>query len=445
MRFCQNWLVFVTLFCAISQIAQAKLEPLRSIPLIGELRAYEYRLTNGLNVFITPNPRAPLVSVYHWVKAGSLHEKPGVTGIAHLFEHMMFRPIRKGEVGFFDHLGKLGGTANANTRFMATVYTSSVPVAGLAQLLRLESQRFQELKVDKDLLDVERKAVWSEYSSKFDSNPIIDLWYTIYQRAFPGHPYGWTVIGERGDLEKITAEDCNEYFAKYYRPNNTGLFISGDVNKEQVIEWIENYYGKWEKGVDSSTPPEFKYDGKSIVAEGRLPGEARNLLIGFRFPEYAPDNQQFMNLAIAMLTSSGYSLGQRRLVNDLKLASLASDFNNDYDSGMLKLFLVLLPQSNTQQVIKEILNFPEFISKMDDDAFKAYLNDFIIHTHETSLRNESLNENMALSWGKWGNIDYFSKILNKDFYVRRDEFVNFLKKYIREDNLIAVSSREKTK
>ncbi|HPI41750.1 MAG TPA: pitrilysin family protein, partial [Pseudobdellovibrionaceae bacterium] len=205
------------------------------IKINDHLKTHHYILDNGLEVFLTPNPKAPNVQVAHWVKAGSLHEKKGTTGIAHLFEHMMFRPLKMGAPSFDQQVDKLGAINNANTRFESTYYHTSVPSKNLNELLKIESERFRNLKVSDGLLDLERGAVWSEYSTKFDSNPMLDLWFQIYRKAFPGHPFGWTIIGFREDLEKIKASDCNEFFNTYYRPNNIGLFITGNFDLDKTL------------------------------------------------------------------------------------------------------------------------------------------------------------------------------------------------------------------
>ena len=195
----------------------------------------EYKLPNGLSVFLTVNRFAPNTVISHWVKVGSLHEKNGITGIAHLFEHMMFRPLKPGNPSFFDIAGKLGADFNANTRFESTYYYTAVPNKNLMSLLEAESNRFKNLRVTDDMLDAERKAVWSEYSTKFDANPHIDLWFQIYQKAYVGHPFGWMIIGFREDLDKIKANDCNEFFKNYYTPNNTGLFVTGNFDSEKIL------------------------------------------------------------------------------------------------------------------------------------------------------------------------------------------------------------------
>ncbi|NJO12598.1 MAG: insulinase family protein [Gammaproteobacteria bacterium] len=240
----------VALF-AMSASAHAAVALKQKLELRGGAKVYEYVLPNQLTLIIIEKPDAPLTSIYHWVKAGSLDETPGITGIAHLFEHMMFRPLAPEEPSFDDKVNKFGASINANTRFESTVYTTTIPTRHLATVLQAEAARFKGLKVTDELLNIEREAVRSEYQTGLDTNPILDFWYTTYIKSFPEHPLGWQIVGVREDLDKIKAADCNAFFAKHYRPNNTGLIIGGAVSAPQVLRLVEASYGDWGAGAQT--------------------------------------------------------------------------------------------------------------------------------------------------------------------------------------------------
>ncbi|RYZ54978.1 MAG: insulinase family protein, partial [Proteobacteria bacterium] len=303
------------------------------IAIQGDLKSYEYMLPNGLTVVLTPNSKAPTTSIFHWVKVGSLHETPGITGIAHLFEHMMFRPLQKDAPTFDTLIRPLGGDINANTRYGATVYTTTVSNGKLGEALKLESDRFKKLVVTDDLLKVEREAVRSEYSMGIDSKPQMDLWFTLYSAGFPNHPYGWTIVGDRPDLDKISAKDCNAFFQKFYKPNNVGLFIAGDFDLEQAKAWVLANYGDWQKGENPTEPAPFKNKGL-IKAEGKLTAQNRNLLLGYRLDPINEKNFTLFTLADHLIANSASSLAKGRLVYGEKLASSVSSFNTDYDFGL---------------------------------------------------------------------------------------------------------------
>jgi zinc protease len=405
----------------------------------------EYLFPNGLTVFLTENPKAANVTVAHWVKAGSLHEKPGITGIAHLFEHMMFRPLAPGEPSFFDHASKMGGSLNANTRFESTFYYTAVPTERLADILKREADRFQKLVVTKELLDVERKAVWSEYSVKFDSNPIIDLWFQIYVKAFKGHPFGWTIIGFREDLEKITAEDCNAFFQKYYRPNNVGLFVTGNFKSSEALKEIVKLYGDWKPGEKSVLPAAFEAKTKEVLEEGKLESKARFFLAGFRTPYINQENAGVQTVASYILFDEVNGLLRKKLVDEKKLAAEVSAFNFEYDNGMQKVGVVALPNAKLQEIKNEIVAIGSEIGKLSDKDFDVYKKNLYIRLGESALKNSDLSDLLALTWGKYGNVELTTAMINQPLQVSKEQIQQFVTKYFTADNLVFITHKGQLK
>jgi zinc protease len=410
----------------------------KTVTVRAGITTYQYRLANGLTVVLTPNPSAPAVSLFHWVKAGSLHETPGITGIAHLFEHMMFRPVAPGRPGFWKGIKVLGGGANASTRFTATLYTTSVPSDRLAEALKLEAERFQKLTVTDALLDIERKAVWSEYSTKMDTDPQVDLWDAIYRVGFPGHPYGWMVIGAREDLAKIKAEDCNRFFARYYIPGNTGLFVAGNFSREAALRWIVDAYSPWKAGDASRLPPPYAAPRKFVLAQGKIAAASRDLLAGYRVPEFDGHNHHLMAFANHVLYSSSYSLARRRLKDRLKMVSDVESFNYSYDSGMMKAFAVLLPGVSYDAVVAELGRLVDDFAALGADEYDAYLREYQVQRAEAILSNETLNESLALSWGKYGDPAFLAEVTRAPLPLPRQQVLAFLKKYLVKDNMVVV-------
>jgi zinc protease len=409
--------------------------------LTSDLSTQMYTLPNGLQVFLTENPKAPNVVVGHWVKAGSLHETPGTTGIAHLFEHMMFRPLKKGAPSFFDITTKLGAEFNANTRFEATYFYTAVTPDKLPELLKYESDRFTKLTVTKELLDVERKAVWSEYSTKFDANPIIDLWFQIYRQAYVGHPFGWMIIGQREDLEKITAEDCNKFYKKYYAPNNTGLFITGNFKSEKVLKEIVRLYSPWKKGEVSQLPPPYTQKTTQIVGEGALPSEGRFVLFGLRTPYFNKDNIRTQALVDYIFFDGTHGLLKKRLVDEKKIAASASSFNFDNDNGMLKAGITVLPSTKLSDLQKEALQAGEDFKAMSEADYQTYKNNFYIAAGEGLQRNAALSEFLAVSWGKYADINLTKEIREAPLAVTKAQLQEFLNQYYKADNFIFLTHK----
>jgi len=399
----------------------------------------EVTLSNGLHLIMIKNTKAPATGVYHWVKAGSLQETKGSTGIAHLFEHMMFRPLKKGAPSFDEKLKPYGVRNNASTKFESTVYTTVTPQEYLEPVLKIEAERFQGLQVDETLLKVEKEAVRSEYSTKMDANPIIDLWETIYRKGYKDHPYEWMIIGAREDLDKITAAQANAFFKKFYRPNNTGLVISGDIDFAETLKWVKQYYGSWKKQrIDHPIPP-VKMSPGFIQAQGNLSANSRNVLIGHRIPEFTPSNYMLMELANFIVYSSSYSVAYRQLVTEKKLASDAGPFNFRYDNGMIKGFFQLLPSTSLKSVINEVNHFSEIVEAMSDEEFKAYSDKFRLNQAESLQRNNALVSLTAMSWGKYGDTKAFRPPI--EISVTKEDVVKFMKTYFVKDNMVVITNK----
>ncbi|CAB5112655.1 hypothetical protein D3OALGB2SA_2498 [Olavius algarvensis associated proteobacterium Delta 3] len=406
------------------------------------LNAYQYQLDNGLTVVLIPNQAAPLTTICHWVKAGSLHETPGVTGIAHLFEHMMFRPLKPGTPSFFERAARLGVQVNANTRFGSTVFTSTVPQINLEQMLKLEADRFTKLVVTPELLRIEKEAVRSEYSTKFDADPVFDLWYSIYVAGFPGHPYGWMIIGFREDLDNISAADCNAFFKKYYTAKNTGLFIGGNFDHNDVLEIVVRYYGEWTPGVETALPEAYQHkeDGY-IFKSGRIVSQSPMLLAGYRIPEYDGENHLLLKLADHILFDSDYSLAKDRLMYEKKVVSSIDSFNFDYDRSMLKAMMLLMPGVSIKSVVHELNELPNDFRSLSDEEFSTYLREFQIEAAEAMFRNMSLVSLLSLSWGKFGDIRHITDLAREPASITKAALQTFIDTYVTKNNMVVVMNK----
>jgi zinc protease len=416
------------------------IKPVRSFVVGENFQIETFTLPNGLTVILGKNPRAPLVEVHHWVRAGSLHEKPGITGIAHLFEHMMFRPLKKDAPGFFEIAQKLGVQANANTRFESTVYTSRVPLRNLEPLLEAEANRFQNLKVTDELLNIERGAVWSEYSTKLDSSPSWDLWFTQYRKAFPSHPFEWMITGFREDLEKIKASDCNSFFEKYYRPENVGLIITGNIDTAKTLSMIEKLYGKWVKGEESNLPSPFQGKPGLIKAEGKLPAQSKQVLAGWRMPYLNGQNALLASFVNHILFDSANNLATRRFVDRSKVASSISGHSFEYGHGMLSGYVSVLPGVTDEKLIAEFLALRSDFDSLSPRHIKAYAKEFQVATAEGLERNSGLVGSLAHAWGKYGDETLVQAWSTQAPSFSRKELRAYADAYFTRDNFVYVST-----
>ena len=193
----------------------------------------EQTLDNGLRVVVSSDRAVPIVAVNLWYDVGSRHEPPGLTGFAHLFEHLMFQGSRNVASGqHFSLLETAGASLNASTFFDRTNYFESLPSGGLDLALWLEADRMGYLldAVNQENLDNQRDVVKEEKRQSYDNRPYGDSYERLVRLAFPAdHPYAHMTIGSMADLDAASVEDVHAFFRKYYGPNNAVLTIVGDV------------------------------------------------------------------------------------------------------------------------------------------------------------------------------------------------------------------------
>lgn len=211
-----------------------------------ELQFEKYELANGLDVILHEDHSIPMVTVYVWYDVGSKNEKPGRTGFAHLFEHMMFQGSEHHNVLYDESIDKYGGINNGGTNEDATMYWETMPSNYLEKTLWLEADRMGFLlpALTQERLDIQRNVVMNEKRQNYDDQPYGRARETYHRLLYPeGHPYAWITIGRMEDLAAASLDDVKEFFATYYAPNNASLCIAGDFDPAQAREWVERYFG----------------------------------------------------------------------------------------------------------------------------------------------------------------------------------------------------------
>ena len=211
----------------------------------------KYVLDNGLTLIVHEDDKAPIVAVNIWYKVGSGNEKPGKTGFAHLFEHLMFNGSENYNDDYFKPFDRVGVTGqNGTTNFDRTNYFEVVPKSALDMALWMESDRMGHIlgAVDQERLDEQRGVVQNE-KRQGENQPYGKVFGTVFENTYPdGHPYDHGVIGSMDDLDAASLEDVHEWFQTYYGAANAVLAIVGDVEAEDVKARVEKYFGNIPSG-----------------------------------------------------------------------------------------------------------------------------------------------------------------------------------------------------
>ncbi len=206
-----------------------------------EIRAHT--LDNGLRIVVWPDHDIPNVVMYNFVRAGGRNEYPGITGLSHFFEHMMFNGTEKLERGEFDTIMEAaGGSNNAYASNDVTVYQNWFPKSALATIFELEAERLANLTIDPEVVDSERKVVYSERRSRIDNDNFGRLYEQVRATAYVAHPYQFPVLGWPSDIEGWTLEDLQSFYETYYAPNNQTMVFVGDVTAEEIFELADDHF-----------------------------------------------------------------------------------------------------------------------------------------------------------------------------------------------------------
>ncbi|HEY9813274.1 MAG TPA: pitrilysin family protein, partial [Candidatus Sericytochromatia bacterium] len=200
-------------------------------------------LENGLTVLTKEVHSSPVVSVQVWYKIGSRNEAPGVNGIAHQLEHMMFKGTKSRPMQFGRLFSALGSDSNAFTSYDQTAYYGTAERNKLRALLELEADRMQNSLINSEQLESEKRVVISELQG-YENSPSYRLNRAVKRAAFPNHPYGLTVGGTKADVEKFTPEQVLSYYRKYYSPNNATLVIVGDFDTKSTMTAVKEIFAK---------------------------------------------------------------------------------------------------------------------------------------------------------------------------------------------------------
>jgi predicted Zn-dependent peptidase len=291
------------------------------------------QLPNGLRVILSPDDTAPIVAVNLWYDVGSKHEKPGRTGFAHLFEHMMFQGsehVAKGE--HFALIQAAGGTLNASTWLDRTNYFETLPSHELALGLWLESDRLASLlpAMTQEKLDNQREVVKNERRWSVDNQPYGTWDERIQAALFPeGHTYHHSTIGSMEDLDAASLDDVREFFATYYAPNNAVLTIAGDFEPGAAMGLVEHYFGPipanpaLPPAPDMTIPPLIGRELREVVSE-RVP--LPRIYVAYRMPVFGTPAFEALSVAADVLGVGRASRLYRTLVRERQLAQDMSVF-----------------------------------------------------------------------------------------------------------------------
>jgi zinc protease len=329
----------------------------RTIP-IPDIPYTKFVLPNGLTVLVHEDHKAPIVAVNTWYHVGSKNEKPGKTGFAHLFEHLMFSGSQNFNFTYINAMERIGATnLNGTTNNDRTNYFENVPTSMLDYVLFAESDRLGHLLpvLDQKKLDLQRGVVQNE-KRQSENQPYGVTEQLLTENTYPvGHPYSWTVIGSMQDLDAASLDDVHEWFKTYYGPNNVTVVLAGDITPQAAREKVEKYYGAIPPG-----PPIARQEVWVAKRAGthrgwvqdRVP-QARSYRV-WNVPQFGSADEAWLDLAAEVLGQGKTSRLYKRLVYKDQIATSATaDDDTNEIAGQFDFTLTAKPGGDLSVVEKE--------------------------------------------------------------------------------------------
>ena len=323
--------------------ARVRLESERSFGRALQLRTW--RLGNGLRVHVVPDPSAPVVAYQTWFRVGSRHERAGKTGLAHFFEHLMFKGTETYPQGQLDRLLEgVGAETNAETWTDWTRYYETLPAAELPLAIALEADRMQGLLLNAEQLESEREVVISERRDRVEDDVEGKASEVLFERAFQRHGYGWPTIGWMRDIEGYTLADCRDFYRTFYAPNNATLVVVGDLDEASLLGLIQEGYGAIPSSRKSRSPEagDEPPQGRARRKQVRLPTVAEKLSIGLRSPRLGDPRWVALSTLNDLLFGGRSSRLVKELVLDDELATTCWGFVTPFaDPGLYEIWVSL--------------------------------------------------------------------------------------------------------
>ncbi len=287
---------------------------------MGEVKSH--MLANGMKVLVQEDHNIPNVAMYFFYKIGSRNERPGITGISHFFEHMMFNGAAKyGPKQFDREMEKAGGNNNAYTSEDVTVYTDWFPSAALDLMFDMEADRMQNLAFDPKMISSERGVVYSERRTSVDNSNGGLLSEQMRAAAFTAHPYHWPVVGWPSDIEAWTMEDLRAHYKMGYAPNNCVMVVVGDVTDERVMALTKKLI---EPIASQPPPPEIRTKEPEQIGERRVTVKKTAQLpiqmIAFHATDAKNPDLTVLEVIEALLTTGQSSRLYQRMVDQEQIA-----------------------------------------------------------------------------------------------------------------------------
>jgi len=387
-----------------------------------------FTLKNGMKFLVLEDNSIPNANMYLFYSVGSRNEHPGITGLSHFFEHMMFNGAKKYGPKMFDRKMEFnGGANNAYTTENVTVYTDWFPANALETMFDLESDRIENLSIDPKYVKSEREVVLSERSTGLENSPWRTLGEQVSATAFQEHPYHWSVIGYEEDIKNWTKEDLENYFKTYYAPNNCTVVISGNVKLADVKKFADKYMAP----IPAQKPgPKVHLVEPEQIGERRITVQKEvsspYMIIGYHVPNSKDKNYYALDILSSILSSGNSSRLYASLVNDKQLATnIFTSYGESFDPNLFQIYVTANKGKSTDSIENAIYKVLDNIEK-----------DGITDKELQKIKNQKLMEfygSIETINGKANSLGTYELFFGdyKKMFTAPDEYANVTKEDVK--------------
>lgn len=318
------------------------------------LKVERFTYPNGLSLLCCEDHSAPVLSYHTWIRVGSRHEQPGKTGLAHLFEHLMFGETQNLGPGQYDHrLEEAGAETNASTWLDFTQFSVNAPANALPLVIELESERLRHLALTEKQVSTEKDVVANERRYRVDDDIEGATSELLWSTAFTKHSYRWPTIGWMPDIQGFCPEDCAEFYAVYYAPNNASIVVVGDFNLASLVERIGVAYAPLQASqprIEDVTPEPPQLSERRLTIEKPTPTE--KLVLGYRGPALGDFDHIALGVLSEVLCGGRPSRLIRRLVHELEIATDVRMFVGPFrDPGLIEVSITARDDTRSEDLL----------------------------------------------------------------------------------------------
>lgn len=410
----------------------------------GSVPVKKWQLPNGLSVLFVPDHKAPVVTVQVFYHVGSKDEPPGKRGMAHMFEHMMFKGsthVPPEEHAKFIQL--VGGQNNAFTQDDLTGYHDTVPPAALEFTLKLEAERMRNLLLTQKTVDSERQVVKEELRLRQENSPVGKALQAELALAYKVHPYKVSAIGDKKSLDSVTPADCQKFYDMYYRPNNALVVVVGDTNEGTVKRLVDKYFGPLERGPTPVHPTVVEPAQTAMRQETlTLPVELPVVIGGYHIPKGSDPDIYPLEVLQQILSGGESSRLYQRLVRTDKTAVAAGGFVFAHeDPGLFLTFAMYLPHTDVAKLKTALAEEMARITtqKVSPHELQKAKNQLAAQAVYRRERVSGLATSMGIDWVVAHDPLRAFTAADKYDAVTADDVLRVAKRYLVQSNLSTVT------